>query len=361
MSSGKPNLFLTIDDPYAIYGPGEKIAVSANLDTVNPVLAKYIIVSLLAGCRVTASTSTKPAKQTFFHKQFKVPFHNKREDPGRQLSQGQHKWDFEFRLPSANGLPPSFCYRDQDGSAEILYCLVACIYKSNSTGPTKENMCTLPIKYSPKRSPGFAIDCTVAFLCQPLMVKLLDDGRHPYKTSKRIPHVFRRIVNRNKICEERLHITLSLPAYAAFTEHMDISIKVETADDDPLRYVQARLVKVEYRLWAITGIVHQQESRTHRHQIQSNSCSCSTLLDTNCLWASLRRHAPFRVQPRLHGLPLGKDSFSSLSPSFGSQNIIREYALDVDLFLAIQGVVYRVRFEDNELVLLPHEIHLEPE
>lgn len=360
MSDPKPVLSLTTEDPYAIYGPGDKVVGKANFDVVNTILAKYIIVSLLAGCRITA-TGAKPPKQTFFHKQFKIPFHNKREDPERQLVPGQHKWDFEFRLPSSNDLPPTFCYKDPDGTAEILYCLVMCVYKKDSLGPTKENMCTLPIKYSPKRSPAIVIDSSLSVLCQHLEVKRRADEGCIEAPKSRIPRIITRIVKRPKVEQECFHVTLWLPRFAAFTDHMDICLKVQTDNENPQRVVQVRLMRVEYRLWALTRIAQEQTFRTQRHQIQANAFPCSSLLESNGLWKSLRQHAPFRIQPRLHGLPLGKDSFSSLCPSFGAQNIVREYSLDIDIFLSIHGTTHRARFEDNELVLLPHEMHLEDE
>lgn len=359
MAEPKPALFLTTEDPYTVYGPGDKVSGTANLDVINPMLAKYIIVSLLAGCRITAA-GEKPAKQTFFHKQFKVPFHNKREDPDRQLCPGQHKWDFEFRMPSSNDLPPTFSYRDVDGTAEILYCLLMCVYKKDSTGPTKDNMCTLPIKYSPKRSPSIIIDSSLSVLCQHLQVKRAIDEGLGESPKRRMPRIIKKILNRSKMEQEPFHVTLWLPRYAAFTDHMDISLKVQTDDKNHERSVQVRLTRVEYRLWSLTRIAQNHTSRTRRHRIQANICTCSSLLQIKH-WTSLRAHAPFRVQPRAHGLPLDKDSFSSLSPSFGAQNIVREYSLDIDVFLSIYGTVHRARFENNELVLLPHEMHLENE
>ncbi|KAK5948407.1 hypothetical protein OHC33_010581 [Knufia fluminis] len=354
-----PTLFLTTEDPYAIYGPGENVRGTANLESVEPVQAKYIIIFILAGCRVT-STGTKAAKQTFFHKQFKVPFRNKRGNAARQLSAGQHKWNFEFMMPASNELPPSFFYRDQEGSVEVWYRLVMCLYKSDSTGPAKDDMKTLTIKYSPKRSPSIVADGPLSQLCQSVPVKRYGDEVHfrRQKTRMRIPRMIRRALGRRQPYEERFHVTIWVPRVAPFSDHLDISLKVQTEIDDPLRVVEVRLTKVEYRLWATTRIAYDQTVRTRRHQIQSNVCTCNSLLELNSYWVSLRRHAPFRIQPKIHGVPLDKNSFSTLGPSFGTNNILREYSLDIDLFLLIYGKTHRARFENNELILLPYEMHL---
>ncbi|KAK5095871.1 Arrestin domain-containing protein 1 [Exophiala xenobiotica] len=353
-----PTLFLTTEDPYAIYGPGEKIRGTANLDNADPVLPKYIIVSLLAGCRVT-SNGAAGAKQTFFHKQFKVPFHNKREDAARELAPGQHKWNFEFTMPAANDLPPSFHYRDGDGSVEVLYCLVLCVYKTNSR-PSKENMCTLKIRYSPKRSPSITVNGSLSQRCQPLLVKRYDDEGQArrHKPRIRLPRVVERALRGQRPEQECFHVTIWLPSNAPFTDHMDLYMKVLPGNDDPLRVVEVRLTKVEYRLWATTRVAYNDTLRTRRHQIQSNVFICNTLLELSSYWVSLRRHAPFRIQPKIHGVPLGKDSFSTLGPSFATSNVLREYSLDIDLFLLIYGKTHRVRFENNELILLPHELQL---
>lgn len=368
MAATKPVLWMTVEDPYAVYGPGDKVRGTAHVEVVNPLLTKYIIVSLLAGNRISPGVGEKPTKQSFFHKQFKIPFHNRREDAQRCLSAGAHEWEFEFTFPQTNDLPPSFIYKDSDGTAEILYCLVMCVYRSASTGPNKENMSTLPIKYSPKRSASMAVDGSKSnkYLCQPLLVK----PSLPRLERSRIPQFINHILHKQRIDRERFHVTLWLPRYATFTDHIDMSLKIEavpkknintTPQHGPMNSIQARLVRIEYRLWALTTIMHDEASRTSRHQVQNNVCHSSTLLETNEHWASLRRHAPFRVQPRLHGMPFDKVSFGSLSPSFGWQNIIREYSLDVDIFIKLFGAVHRVRFENNELVILPHDVYLENE
>lgn len=363
MASLKPNLWMTVEDPYAVYGPGDKVRGTAHVEVVNPLLTKYIIVSLLAGSRISPSVGDKPTKQSFFHKQFKIPFHNRSENPSKILGEGAHKWDFEFTFPKTNDLPPSFIYKDPTGTAEILYCLVMCVYKSASTGPSKENMSTLPLKYSPKRHTDVVEEgsATNKYLCQPLLVR---PNRPPLQRS-RIPQLINHILHKKRMEHEKFHITLWLPRYTAFTDHIDMSLKIESArkaDDTeasqhrPMQSSQARLMRVEYRLWASTRVTHGQSSRASRHQVQNNVCHSSTLLETDKHWSSLRRHAPFRVQPRLHGMPFDKVSFGSLSPSFAWHNIVREYTLDVDIFIKLCGVVHRVRFENNELVILPQEI-----
>ncbi|KAK5094220.1 hypothetical protein LTS08_008711 [Lithohypha guttulata] len=233
MANTEHHLFLTTEDPYATYAPGDKVCGTANLEIVNPLLAKYVIVSLLAGHRVTAAEA-KPSKQNFFHKQFTIPFHNKREDPARVLSSGKHKWKFEFTLPKSNQLPPSFCYRDELGSAEVLYCLVMGVYKTDSTCPSKETMCTLPIKYTPKRSPSISIESSASYVCQHLLVKLPDGGVFPARRKHSAFQIVKQIINRQKPAEELLHATLWLPRYAAFNDHMDVSLKIQTHDEDPL-------------------------------------------------------------------------------------------------------------------------------
>lgn len=355
----KPMLFLTTEDPYAIYGPGEKIRGTANLDLVEPVQAKRITVSMLAGCRVT-SVGEKPAKQTFFHKQFKVPFHNKRENAARELSVGQHKWNFDFTMPSSNELPPSFFYRDQEGSVEIRYWLVMCVHKNDTTPPTKENLNTLTIKYSPKRSPSIIVDASLSQLCQSLPVERDGDEIQfqPHRSRTRIPRIIKRALGRLQPEQECFHVTIWIPRFAPFTDHMDISLKVQTENEDSLRIVEVRLKKVQFRLWATTRVTCNEMMRTRRHEIQSNTCTCNSLLGLNSYSVSLRRHAPFRIQPRIHGVPLDKTSFSTLGPSFATSNVLREYSLDVDIFLLIYGKIHRIRFENNELILLPHELHL---
>lgn len=353
-------LFLTTDDPYAIYSPGDKIRGTANLDLEKPLLAKYIIVSLLAGCRV-GRAGGKPGslvKQLSFLKQFKVPFHNKREDPARQLCAGKHKWDFEFDLPASNKLPPSFFYRDQDGSAEIIYCLVMCAYTSGARGPTKDNMCTLTIKYSPKRSPALLLDPSFSQSCKSLLVKRSHEADTFGPRRSALTQLLRRAIRRQKLEEENFHITICVPNHAVFSEHMDVRLKVQSDNDDYSYAVEVRLVEVHYRLWASTRISHGQGSRVCRHQVQGNVMACGSVLNTDSHWIYLRRHAPFRIQPRLHGMPLDKHAFSTLGPSFGTQHIVREYSLDIDVFLSIYGRSHRVRFEKNELILLPYEFHL---
>ena len=354
----KPTLFLTTEDPYAIYGPGEKIRGTANLDISSPTLIRYLIVSLLAGCRITTAGVTA-AKQTFFHRQFKVPFHNKQDIPARALAAGPHKWSFDFTMPSSNELPPSFFYRDLEGSVEILYCLVMCVYKSNSTGPSKENMNTLTIKYSPKRSQSTILDASSPQLCQSLSVERYGDEQQfqRHKPRIRVPRILERTLRRRQPVQECFHVTVWMPRFAPFTDHLDISLRVQADNEDPLRIIEVRLTKVEYRLWATTRIAYNEVQRTRRHQIQTNVCTCNNLLELNSYWVSLRRHAPFRVQPKIHGIPLDKNSFSTLGPSFATGNVLREYTLDVDLFLRIYGKTHRIRFEHNELILLPHEIH----
>lgn len=354
----KPTLFLTTEDPYAIYGPGEKIRGTANLENVDPVLPKYIIVSLLAGCRAT-SNGVVGAKQTFFHKQFKVLFHNKHEDAARGLPPGEHKWDFEFCMPATNDLPPSFYYHDEDGSVEVLYCLVLCVYKSNSK-PSKENMCTLKIKYSPKRSPSVVLNGPTSQQCQPLLVRRYDDeGQDRRHMSRiRLPRILDRALHGHRPQQECFHVTLWVPPCAPFTDHMDMYMKVLPENEDPFRVVEIRLMKVEYRLWATTRVAYNNVLRTRRHLIQSNTCTCNTLLDLSGYSVSLRRHAPFRIQPKIHGIPLDNNSFSTLGPSFATSNILREYSLDIDVFLWIYGKTQRVRFDNNELILLPYDMHL---
>lgn len=363
MASSSPTsaaLFITTEDPYAIYSPGDKVKGTANLTLQQPLLAKYVIVSLLAGCRVgrPGSGPASLVNQLSFLKQMKVPYHNPGEDPARQLTVGKHQWDFEFDLPSSNGLPPSFCYRDQDGSAEIVYCLVMFAYTSNARSPTKENMCTLAIKYSPKRSPSLLIDPSFNQSCQSLLVRRPCDTdssalrRHP------ILRTLRRAVARRKLDEENFHITIDVPRYAVFSEHMDVRLKIQSDDDDYSYAVEVQLIEVHYRLWAVTRIAHGQQSRVGRHQVQRNVMACGNALSTDIHWIFLRRHAPFRVQPRLHGMPLDKHAFSTLGPSFGTQHIVREYCLDVDVFLSIYGKSHRIRFEKNEVTLLPNEFHL---
>lgn len=352
-------LFLTTEDPYAIYSPGDKIRGTANLDLERPLLAKYIIVSLLAGCRI-GRPGGKPGslvKQLSFLKQFKVPFHNKREDPAKQLSPGKHKWDFEFDLPSSNKLPPSFFYRDQDGSAEIIYCLVMCAYTSDIRGPTKVNMCTLTIKYSPRRSPKLLLDTSLSQLCQSIVVKHPQEAGMTRRRRDAFPQLLRKAVRRQKLEEETFHVTMCIPRYAVFSEHMDISLRVQSDNDKYSYAVDVRLTEVHYRLWSSTRIAYGQVSRVCRHQVQGNVMTCGSILAVD-LWESLRRNAPFRVQPRLHGMPLDKHAFGTLGPSFGTQHIVREYSLDIDIFLSIAGKSHRVRFEKNELILLPYELHL---
>lgn len=358
-------LFLITDDPYATYSPGDKIRGTANLDLQRPLLAKYIIVSLLAGCRI-GRPGGKPGslvKQLSFLKHFKVPFHNKREDPAKQLCQGKHKWEFEFDLPSSNKLPPSFFYRDQHGSAEIVYCLVMCAYTSGVRGLTKENMCTLTIKYSPKRSPTLMLDTSLSQLCQSLLVKRPQEADMPMRRRRTFPRLLRRALRRQKLEEETFHITMCIPKYAVFSEHMDIALKVQSDNEDYSCAMEVRLTEVHYRLWSSTRIAYDQVSRICRHQVQSNVMTCGSMLAIDSRWESLRRNAPFRVQPRLHSIPLDRDAdaFGTIGPSFGTQHIVREYSLDIDIFLSIYGQSHRVRFENNELILLPYEIHLENE
>lgn len=362
MDQSKPaaSLFLTTEDPYAVYAPGDQVRGTAHLELEKPLLAKYIIVSLLAGCRI-GHPGGKPGsvvKQLSFLKQFKVPFHNKREDPAKQLSSGKHKWDFEFKLPSSNELPPSFFYRDQDGTAEIIYCLVMCAYKSDAQGPSRDNMCTLTIKYAPKRCPTLPLDTSFSQLCQSVLAKRPRNDHAPRRRRSTLPRLIRRAVRRQRLEEESVHVTLCIPRYAVFSEHMDISLKVQTRNDDYLYDVDARLTEVHYRLWASTRISCGQVSRVCRHQVQMNIMTCGNGLDLDSHWLSLRRNAPFRVQTRLHGMPFDQHGFSTLGPSFGTQHIVREYTLDIDIFLSLHGKSHRVRFEKNELILLPHETHL---
>jgi len=56
-------------------------------------------------------------------------------------------------------------------------------------------------------------------------------------------------------------------------------------------------------------------------------------------------------------MPLDKHSFGTLGPSFGTHNIVREYKLDIILLITAWGKDYRVTFEDNELIVLPHDMH----
>lgn len=357
-----PSLFLTTEDPYAIYSPGDKVRGTAHLSLQKPLLAKYVIVSLLAGCRVSRP-GTEPVsliKKLPFLKQMKVAFHNKQEDPAHQLSIGKHKWDFEFDLPSSNRLPPSFCYRDQDGSAEVVYCVIMFAYPSPG-GSIKDNVCTLNIKYSPKRSLSLLLDPSFHQSCQSLLVTRLHD---PYSTSSRrytFSRLMKRVTGRRKLEEENFHVTISVPRHAVFSEHMDIRLKVQSDEDDYSYAVEVRLIEVHYRLWAVTRIAHGPESRVGRHQVQANVMACGNVLNTDIHWIYLRRHAPFRVQPRLHEMPLDKHAFSTLGPSFGTQHIVREYSLDIDVFLSIYGKSHRIRFEKNEITLLPYELYLENE
>lgn len=364
MESATPpaTLFLTTDDPYVTYSPGDKIRGTANLHLSKPLLAKYIIISLLAGCRI-GRPGGKPGslvKQLSFLKQFKVPFHNKREDPAKQLCTGQHKWDFEFDLPSTNKLPPSFYYRDKHGSAEIIYCLVMCAYTSDARPPTKDNMCTLTIKYYPKRSPTLLLDTSLSQLCQSIVVKRPQDAGMMRRRRDAFPRLLRRAVRRQKFEEETFHVTMCVPRYAVFSEHMDISLKVQSESDDYSYAVEVRLTEVHYRLWSSTRIAYGQVSRVCRHQVQSNDIPCGSILAIDSHWESLRRNAPFRVQPRLQNMQLDKNehAFGTLGPSFGTQHIVREYSLDIDIFLTIYGRSHRVRFDKNELILLPYDLHL---
>lgn len=354
----KPKLFLTTEDPYVVYGPGDKIRGTANLELVNPLLAKYVIVSLLAGCRITPFNG-KTNTQNFFHKQFRVPFHNRREDKSKQLKHGSHTWDFEFNIPTTNDLPPSFYFRDEVGCIEVLYCLVMCIYKQTASGLSKDDMATLTIKYSPKRSPSLLIDSRVLQLRASLEVQKRPGDQGLLKSQRRkVPLFLQRLTRRHKFGRERFDVTLCLPRYAAFTDHMDISLKIQTEDQDPMRILEIRLTRVEYRLIASTRVTYDQASRHHRQQIQCCVCNCSAFLGVNGGWVSLRRYAPFRVQPKIHGMPLDKNTFSTFGPSFATDNIIREYTLDIDLFILIYGKLQRFRYEDNELIVVPQEVYL---
>lgn len=168
-------------------------------------------------------------------------------------------------------------------------------------------------------------------------------------------------MKREKREEENFHITVRVPRHAAFSEHMDIKLKVQSEHDDYSYAVEVRLIEVHYRLWAVTRIAHGQESRVRRHQIQDNVMACGNVLNTDIHWIFLWRHAPFRVQPRLHEVPLDKHALSTLGPSFGTEHIVREYSLDIDVFLSIYGRSHRIRFENNAITLLPYDLHLENE
>lgn len=357
----KLSFFPLVDQPYTIYGPGDTVRGTANLTLDSPLLSKYVLVSLLAACQViTPSSYPRCTKKHILHKQLQILSHNRRLDPSRQLLKGQHKWDFEFSLPKANDLPPSFCYRDADGCVDVIYCIAMAVYRAEEASASKNSTSTVAIQYSPKRVAriGPAPDCAV-YLRQHFMVKLSDIGRWRMPTQcnnfSRLMHLIKNV--REK--EESLQLTLWLPRYAAFSEHIDLSVKLETEKEDPLRIIQARLKRVEYRLWALTRIGDRRKQRTERIQVQKNVCPCSTILDTNGFWTSLRRHAPFRVHPLRPGIALDDLNFTSISPSFGMHNVVREYELDVSLFVSVCNVVHRITFESNELVLLPREFYVD--
>lgn len=355
-NNDKLKFFLTVDQPYTTYGPGDTVRGTATLAINSPLLSKCVIVSLLAICRITNCSNPRTPQKHFLHKQFKILLHNKRLDPSKRLSQGQHKWNFEFRLPSTNQLPPSFVYKDENGTAEVLYCVAIAVYRSNSASTTTF---TSPIQYAPKRH-GTPMPDAAVYLKNQLTIRMpmSGDGGWSRKTQKlKYCERLARLLGVRRATEQQVQVTLWLPQQVPFSDHLDLSVKVETQGENA--WMQARLIRVEYRLWASTRIGDRHAPRTLRHQLQENICPCSTILDSTGLWTSIRRHAPFRVQPLLSGTALDKRTYSCLCPSFGTHNLLREYVLDVSLFVSVCDVVHKIGFEGNGLVLLPHEFYVE--
>jgi len=351
-------IFLTTQDPYGIYGPGDKLRGTANLFTSEALLVRSIKVVCSAACRAYTFSKekklSKSATQTLFTKSVTV-YENKKQDLSCQLSPGEHKWNYSCTLPSSNRLPPSFDYQDEDGVAEVFYVMVMRI-DSTALGSDQSNY-YLKFKYSPRRMPFTDGNGPLSQLSAPLLVrrKQHDDLQ---RRKKNVLGAIRRQLSRNAHKHELFRVVLLLPRYAAFSEHMDISLKVETGlDSFSCGGMDLTLAEVKYQLWASTRVAFDQTSRTHQHLVQQESVFSVSRLSPNNHWLSLDRWAPFRVQPRRYGMPLDKHSFGTLGPSFGTHNIVREYKLDIILLIKAWGKDYRVTFEDNELIVLPHDMH----
>ncbi|KAJ9653092.1 hypothetical protein H2198_007706 [Neophaeococcomyces mojaviensis] len=354
----KFKIFLTTQDPYGIYGPGDKLRGTANLFTPEALVVRSIRVICSAACRVHTFDQQKKllksATQVLFTKSVTV-YERKKQESSRHLSPGDHKWNYSCALPSSNRLPPSFDYRDHDGTAEVLYVVVMRV--DSSSLASDRSHCYLKFKYSPRRASFVDADEPLSQLSASLLVKRREKDKIP-GWKKCIPDAIRKRLSRRDVKHESFRVVLLLPRYAAFSEHMDISIKVETVPKGlPLGGFDLTLAEVKYQLWASTRVAFDRTSRARQHLVQQESVFSVSRLSANNHWLSLRRWAPFRVQPRLYGMPLDKDSFSTVGPSFGTQNIVREYKLDIILLITAWGKNYRVTFEDNEMIVLPHEMH----
>lgn len=353
----KTRTYLTTQDPYGIYGPGDKIWGTANLFSVEPLLIRGVKVICSAVCRVfTFDQQRKPVKsalQVLFTKSMMV-YDGKKQNSSHALTPGIHKWNYSCTLPPSNQLPPSFDYRDQEGTAEVMYVVVMRIDGDGLT--SDQSRCYLKFKYAPRRSLSLASEEPLLRLSELLLIKRAKDT-HGWK--KGVPDAIRRRVFKWDNKHHYFRITMLLPHCAAFSEHMDISVKVESIsnDQDPNSAIEFDLTlsEVEYQLWASTRVAFDKTSRFKQHLVQQESIHSISSLSANEHWISLRRKAPFRVQPRLYGMPFDKTSFSTIGPSFGTQNVMREYKLNIILFIVAWGETHRVSFEDNEVIVLPHE------
>lgn len=344
LATMNPILSITIADPQRVYGPGDTVNAEVRYETAQTIPVEEIIASLSATCRVCSSIDKR---HVVLHRSWVMVYDDKENAEDNQLTTGANTWNIEFKLPEENTLPASFLYGDAEGAAEVAYSLRLALFQTDNRPRRSDHATEIDIRYWPTRVPNDSLDIIALELTDTFQVKKYDDTPMPLFRTRRTPRFVQNTIQRNRIGQEQISLTLWLPRHAAFNATLDISLKLVTAA------VEVRLVSVEYHFDCYTRIVVGTQARQTRHRVTSRQFSTSTLLEGNGQWLSLQRHAPFMVHSSFSSIYLGPRSFTTLGPNFAGHQISRDYSLGVDLFLEVYGNTYRVPFEEMALIMLP--------
>lgn len=337
-----------------LYGPLDAFRGTVHYSGAEELMVTSVVVSFGAVCTIDEydGNGTRFGHQERTITQKDLIVHH---DPDSTL-RNTATWGFACRFANMNRHLPSFYYQSPDWRhcAKIEYVITATIRSENL--PDGVLQCRQTIDYWPRQERPIVPGDIGTRAEQMLTVTTCRTDARP--SWKRRPQMHRLKKALGLIKTEKMLVTVLLeaPRFVVFDKDLDIKVALRHTSLSARRDSNFYLDHVDYRLFAVTHVAGREQLR-HRGLVQQQHSLPLRTTRLSYVVSSLNRnHTAMKIVPHVASILLEDGTRTTITPTFGSPYIFREYRLDVDIYIAYQDEVYRARFENVELILLPPEI-----
>lgn len=338
------------------YGPQDAFTGTVHYSNAEELPAGSVVVSFGAICTIDEydedGTQIAHQERSITQKDL-VVHHNPDPNPAKTTS----TWGFACRFANMNRHLPSFYYRSPDWRrcAKIEYVVTATVKSDGLPDGVLE--CRQTIDYWPSREQEIVPGDIGTRADQMLTVTTSRTDARP--SWKRRPQMLRLKKALRLIKTEKMLVTVVLeaPRFVVFEKDLDIKVALRHAGLSGRRDGNFYLDHVDYRLFAITRIGGRESPQNRELVQQQRSLPLRTTRLSYVVSSLSRNHTAMKIVPHVADIVLDNGARTTITPTFGSPYIFREYSLDVDIYIAYQDETYRARFENVELILLPPDIH----